>query len=248
MALMSSLHPESNVAVIGASGGIGRAFVELLADDIGVRQVHAMCRVPGEWQESKVVSHRLDLMDEESIEAAAAAAICEAPLDLVIVATGILHRGERIRPEKAMREIDPESLAEVMAVNAIGPSLAAKHFLPRLRRRHKAVFAALSARVGSISDNRLGGWTAYRMSKAALNMLVRTTAIEQARTARDSVVVALHPGTVSTELSQPFTGRVPESKLFTPQIAATRLLGVLDGLVPDQTGGFFAYDGATINY
>jgi NAD(P)-dependent dehydrogenase (short-subunit alcohol dehydrogenase family) len=248
MALMSSLHPESNVAVIGASGGIGRAFVELLADDIGVRQVHAMCRVPGDWQQSKVVSHRLDLVDEESIEAAAAAATREVPLDLVIVATGILHRGERVRPEKAMREIDPESLAEVMAVNAIGPSLAAKHFLPRLRRRQKAVFAALSARVGSISDNRLGGWTAYRMSKAALNMLVRTAAIEQARTARESVVVALHPGTVSTELSRPFTGRVPESKLFTPQLAATRLLGVLDGLVPEQTGGFFAYDGSRIDY
>jgi NAD(P)-dependent dehydrogenase (short-subunit alcohol dehydrogenase family) len=248
MALMSSLHPESNVAVIGASGGIGRAFVELLADDIGVRQVHAMCRVPGDWQQSKVVSHRLDLVDEESIEAAAAAATREVPLDLVIVATGILHRGERVRPEKAMREIDPESLAEVMAVNAIGPSLAAKHFLPRLRRRQKAVFAALSARVGSISDNRLGGWTAYRMSKAALNMLVRTAAIEQARTARESVVVALHPGTVSTELSRPFTGRVPESKLFTPQLAATWLLGVLDGLVPEQTGGFFAYDGSRIDY
>ena len=248
MALMSSLHPESNVAVIGASGGIGRAFVELLADDAGVRQVHAMCRVPGDWQHSKVVSHRLDLVDEESIEAAAAAATREVPLDLVIVATGILHRGERVRPEKAMREIDPESLAEVMAVNAIGPSRAAKHFLPMLRRRHKAVFAALSARVGSIGDNRLGGWTAYRMSKAALNMLVRTAAIEQARTARESVVVALHPGTVSTELSRPFTERVQESKLFTPQLAATRLLGVLDGLVPEQTGGFFAYDGSRIDY
>ena len=248
MSLASSLRPDSNAAVIGASGGIGRAFVELLAGDARVRRVHACCRVPGEWAQDKVVSHRLDLTDEGSIEAAAAAASDNAPLDLVIVATGILYRGERIRPEKAMREIDPENLAEVLAVNSIGPSLVAKHFLPKLRRDSKAVFAALSARVGSIDDNRLGGWTAYRMSKAALNMLVRTMAIEQARSAPESVVVALHPGTVDTELSRPFTGRLPAPKLFKPRMAATRLLGVLDALRSDRTGGFFAYDGSRIDY
>ena len=248
MTLLSSLHKETNVGVIGASGGIGHAFVELLARDAGVRQVHAFCRVPGEWEEGKVISHHLDLADEGSIEAAAATATREAPLDLVIIATGILHRGEGIRPEKSMREIDSQSLAEVLAVNSIGPTLVAKHFLPTLRRDHKAVFAALSARVGSISDNRLGGWTAYRMSKAALNMLVRTMAIEQARTAPSSVVVALHPGTVDTPLSKPYTRRVPGPKLFTPAMSAMKLLGVLDGLSPDQTGGFFAYDGAQIGY
>ena len=248
MILLSSLHPNSNIGIIGASGGIGRAFVELLVGDAGIRQVHAFCRTPLEWAESKVVSHSLDLANEESIEAAASAAASEAPLDLVIVATGILHRGDGIKPEKSMRELDSRSMAEVLAVNSIGPSLVAKHFLPKLRRDHKAVFAALSARVGSIGDNRLGGWTAYRMSKAALNMLVKTMAIEQARTAPDSVVVALHPGTVNTELSRPFTGRVPASQLFTPRMAATRLLGVLDKLSSDQTGGFFAYDGARIDY
>lgn len=248
MTSTSSFRPDSNVAVIGASGGIGRAFVELLASDTRVRQVNALCRAPGEWEQDKVVCHCLDLTDEGSIEAAAAAASSNAPLDLVIVATGILHRGERIRPEKAMREIDPENLAEVLAVNTIGPSLVAKHFLPKLRRDCRAVFAALSARVGSIGDNRLGGWTAYRMSKAALNMLVRTMAIEESRIAPESVVVALHPGTVDTGLSRPFTGRVPASQLFEPRMAATRLLGVLDELSPDQTGGFYAYDGARIDY
>jgi NAD(P)-dependent dehydrogenase (short-subunit alcohol dehydrogenase family) len=248
MTLLASLHPLANVGVVGASGGIGRAFVELLAGDAGIRQVHAFSRTPFEWADKKVVSHSLDLANEDSIEAAAAAAASEALLDLVIVATGILHRGEDIRPEKSMREIESRALAEVLAINAIGPSLVAKHFLPRLRRDHKAVFAALSARVGSIGDNRLGGWTAYRMSKAALNMLIRTMAIEQARTAPGAVVVALHPGTVSTELSRPFTGRVPASQMFTPRVAATRLLGVLDSLTHDQTGGFFAYDGARIDY
>lgn len=248
MALCPSLHPEANIGVIGATGGIGRAFVELLLEDTGIRKVHAFCRTPPEWADDKVVSHYLDLVNEASIEAAAEAASREEPLDLLIVATGILHRGEGVRPEKSMREIDPRSLAEVLAVNSIGPSLVAKHFLPRLRRKHKAVFAALSARVGSIADNQLGGWTAYRMSKAALNMLVRTMAIEQARVAPESVVVALHPGTVSTELSRPFSGRVPAAQLFTPRMSAARLLRVLDTLSPAQTGGFFAYDGTSIDY
>ena len=248
MTSTSSLHPNSNVAVVGASGGIGRAFVELLAGDARVRRVRALCRAPGGWVQDKVVPRHLDLTDEGSIEAAAMAASSDAPLDLVIVATGILHRGERIRPEKAMREIDPENLSEVLAVNTIGPSLVAKHFLPKLRRDSKAVFAALSARVGSIGDNRLGGWTAYRMSKAALNMLVRTMAIEQARTAPESVVVAVHPGTVDTSLSKPFTARVSKTQLFEPRMAAGKLLGVLDGLCSDQTGGFFAYDGTRIDY
>ena len=248
MSFTTFLQPNANVAVIGASGGIGRAFVELLADDSGVRDVHAMSREPREWEQSNITAHRLDFSDEQSIEDAAAAATSESPLDLVIVATGILHRGDQVRPEKAMREINAASMAEVLAVNSIGPSLAAKHFLPKLRRDSKAVFAALSARVGSIGDNRLGGWTAYRMSKAALNMMLRTMAIEQARSAPESVVVALHPGTVDTRLSKPFTGRVPEAKLFTPNKSATRLLGVLDGLSPEQSGGFFAYDGTAIDY
>lgn len=130
MTLLSSLQPNANVGIVGASGGIGRAFVDLLAGDAAIRQVHAFSRTPSEWTEKKVVSHALDLTNEASIETAAAAAASEAPLDLVIVATGILHRGEDIRPEKSMREIESRSLAEVLAVNAIGPSLVAKHFLP----------------------------------------------------------------------------------------------------------------------
>lgn len=248
MTLLSSLHPEANVAVIGAGGGIGQAFVELLARDANVRQVHAFSRAPDERKEGKIVFRPLELADEGTIEAAAAAASQNAPLDLVLLATGILHRGKNIQPEKSMREIDPETMAEVLAVNAIGPSLVTKYFLPVLRRKHKAVFAALSARVGSINDNRLGGWTAYRMSKAALNMLVRTMAIEQARTAPSSVLVALHPGTVDTGLSKPFTKRVPENQLFTPTQSATNLLAVIDGLSPEQSGGFFAYDGSAVEY
>lgn len=248
MTRLASLQPNCNVAVIGASGGIGRAFVKLLADDERVGNVHAFSRTPTEFAEEKVSGHRLDLTDEASIEAAAELATANSPLDLVIVASGILHRDKTIQPEKRMREIDPQSLADVFAVNTIGPALVAKHFLPGLRRKHKTVFAALSARVGSIGDNRLGGWASYRMSKAALNMLIKTASIEHARTRPESVVIALHPGTVDTGLSQPFTRRVEPPKLFTPKYSAGELLKVIDALGADDTGGFFAYDKSRVEF
>jgi NAD(P)-dependent dehydrogenase (short-subunit alcohol dehydrogenase family) len=136
----------------------------------------------------------------------------------------------------------------MFAINTIGPALVAKHFLPKLRRKQKTVFATLSARVGSINDNRLGGWASYRMSKAALNMLVRTIAIEQARSAPETVVVALHPGTVDTQLSKPFTKRVDASQLFSPECSAKQLLQVIDRLQAENSGGFYAYDHARIEY
>ena len=139
-------------------------------------------------------------------------------------------------------------MSEVFRINTIGPALLAKHFLPLLRRDKKSAFAAISARVGSIGDNRLGGWASYRASKAALNMLLRTFSIEQARVNKNSVVVGLHPGTTDTGLSRPFQGNVPEGKLFTPAFVAERLLGVLDGLTPDATGQVFAWDGKRIEY
>jgi NAD(P)-dependent dehydrogenase (short-subunit alcohol dehydrogenase family) len=248
MTLVGSLHAKANVAVIGASGGIGRAFVKWLAADDGVGSVYAFSRSPVHWTEPNVHGGLLDLTDEASIEAAAKVAISQSPLDLVIVASGMLHRNQEVKPEKSMREIDPLVLAEVFAVNTIGPAMVAKHFLPKLRRKHKTVFAALSARVGSIKDNRLGGWASYRMSKAALNMLLRTVAIEQARRLPESVVVALHPGTVDTELSKPFTKRVDASTLFSPASSAKKLLQVIDGLQADDSGCFYAYDHSRIDY
>lgn len=248
MTLLSSFRRDCNVAVIGASGGVGQAFVELLAEDDNVGSLYAFCRSPKVIGNERTHSHRLDLTDEASIETAADVATEALPLDLVIVASGILHRGAQISPEKSMREIDPQSMAEVLAVNTIGPALVAKHFLPKLGKGHKTVFAALSARVGSINDNRLGGWASYRMSKAALNMLLKTVSIEQARNRPDSVVVALHPGTVETNLSQPFTRRVEPANLFSPGYSAGELLRVIDSLGPDDYGGFFAYDKSPIEF
>lgn len=212
--------------VIGAGGGIGAALVEALAEE--ENDVVALARAD------------LDLTDEASI-ASAAAKVAKA--DLVVVATGLLHDAEH-GPEKALRDLDPVWLARQYAVNAIGPALVAKHFLPILPRTGRSVFAALSARVGSISDNRLGGWYGYRASKAALNQLIRTLAVEDKRRNDRGIVVALHPGTVDTRLSKPFqqSGR----DLFQPARAAVQLLDVLDALKPADSGKLFAWDGAEI--
>ena len=169
-------------------------------------------------------------------------------LDLVIVATGILHDGPDLRPEKTWRSLDASALERVYRINTIGPALIAKHLLPSLAPDRKSVFAALSARVGSISDNRLGGWHAYRASKAALNMLIKTFAIELARRNPKALCVGLHPGTVDTKLSRPFQSNVPKPKLFDVDFVASRLLSVLDRLTPEDSGKLFAWDGQRIPF
>ena len=246
MSKLRSFCDAAHVVVAGANGGIGRAFVDALVDDPRVGRVTALSRRPVEARHERLRSATIDFADEASI--AGAAKSCGANIDLVIVATGILHRDPDIRPEKRLADLDAETIAEVLRINAIGPALLAKHFLPLLRRDDKSAFAAISARVGSISDNRLGGWASYRASKAALNMLMRTFSIEQSRINPGSLVVTLHPGTTDTPLSQPFQRNVPEGKLFEPSFVAERLLAVVDGLTSDDSGGFFAWDGSPIEY
>lgn len=248
MTLINSFPQDTNVAIIGASGGIGTAIVELLAADDRVARIHALTRAPKEATTPKVTSSFVDLENEESVAAAAKTASRDGPLDLVFVASGILWQGDNIRPEKAMREINIDSLAHLFRINAAGPAIIAKHFLPLLRRDSKTLFAALSARVGSISDNRLGGWYAYRASKAALNMLLRTLAIEHARQWPQSVVVGLHPGTVDTQLSSPYTSRTPSKQLFSPHTSARHLVTVMDKLGPDDSGAVYAWDGKRIEF
>lgn len=228
--------------MIGASGGIGAALVDALAGSGRYDAIHALSRTPVR-REPPVLSGPIDITDEASI--AAAAWRIGSPIDLVIVATGILHEAGRM-PEKSLRDLDGAALARIFAVNTTGPALAFKHFAPLLVKDRRAVFAVLSARVGSISQNRLGGWYGYRASKAALNMIVRSAAIELARNRPQSICVALHPGTVDTPLSAPFQARVPREQLHTPQRTATDLLAVLDSLGPKDTGRLFAWDGAEI--
>lgn len=227
--------------VIGSSGGIGAALAAALADRGAV--VHALSR-GGALTDDRLQAGRIDVEDEGSI-AAAASGFSASSLDLVVVASGLLH-ADGVAPEKSYRQLCAASLERYFAVNTTGPALVAKHFLPLLRRDRPAVFAALSARVGSIGDNRLGGWYGYRASKAALNMIVKTLAIEVTRTHPQTACVALHPGTVDTDLSRPFQRGVPADKLFSTETAAQRLLEVIGRLRASDTGGIFAWDGARI--
>ena len=231
--------------VVGAGGGLGGALLARLAQADPQRPLLALSRRPPDVLPDAAVWAHLDLTDEATVAAAAERLDALGPPDLVVVATGRLH-GEGLSPEKSWRSLSAEGLMAAFAVNAVGPALVAKHLLPRLPRDRRSVFAALSARVGSIGDNRLGGWHAYRASKAALNQLVRTLAIELARQRPQAICVALHPGTVDTALSAPFQGGVAAETLFTPDFAAERLLAVLEGLTPADSGGFFAWDGAPI--
>ena len=248
MSRIESLSRPANVAIFGANGGIGGALVEALADDDRVGHLFALSRNRVDIDAPNVTSVAVEITEEESVSMAAARCDETGPIDLVIVATGVLHRGERLLPEKRMHDLDPATMDAVFRINTIAPAIIAKHFLPRMRRDYKSVFAAVSARVGSIGDNRLGGWMSYRASKAALNMVIKTLSIEQSRSHPQSVVAALHPGTTDTNLSKPFQRNVPEHKLFSPRFSAERLLQVVDGLTGDDTGGFFAWNGDPIEY
>ncbi|EQB19747.1 SDR family NAD(P)-dependent oxidoreductase [Novosphingobium lindaniclasticum] len=241
-----SAAPRTSAVVIGASGGIGGAFEAALIEEGAFEVVHGFAR-------SHSGAGHLDLLDEASIAAAAGRVAEGPPPSLVIVATGLLHCGDH-GPEKALRDLDPAWLAQLYAVNAIGPALVAKHFLPLLPKTIpgagpvRPVFAALSARVGSISDNRLGGWHGYRASKAALNMLVRNLAIEERRRNDRAIVVALHPGTVDTALSRPFQGNVQPGKLFDAERAALQLLDVIEELKLADSGKLLDYEGKEIPF
>jgi NAD(P)-dependent dehydrogenase (short-subunit alcohol dehydrogenase family) len=248
MSLLPSLKDEYRAWVFGASGGIGAAFVRALAADPRCSSVHAGARDPDTVAKGPGINaFGFDLLDEASIAAAVETAIVAGPPDLVLVATGVLH-GQGLAPEKSLRALDAAALAQAMALNAIGPALIAKHALPRLAKGTKAVCAALSARVGSIADNRTGGWHGYRASKAALNQLMRTCAIETAHRNPHAIVATLHPGTVDTAMSKPFQAGVVPSRLFTPDASAGHLLAVIDTLSPADTGGFFAWDAQPIPF
>ncbi len=231
-------------AVFGASGGIGAALVAKLEASGAYCEIYAgartlpVCGLP----------FTFDLTDEASIARAVAGIGAGGPLDLVIVATGRLHGEGSPMPEKSWRALDGAALAEMFAINAIGPALIAKHMLPLLRREGRAVFAALSARVGSIGDNRLGGWHGYRASKAALNMLMRNFAIELAAHNPQAIVAGVHPGTVDTALSRPFQRGVTPGKLLTPAQSAGHILSVLAGLEPKDSGGLFAWSGEQLPF
>jgi NAD(P)-dependent dehydrogenase (short-subunit alcohol dehydrogenase family) len=236
----------TTACIFGASGGIGGALVARLVDIPDTVLVYAGARSP-KAAKPKIQPFTFDLTEEASIAEAAERLKQSAPPDLIFVATGLLHDAST-RPEKSLSMQSAEAYEKAFAVNCIGPALIGKHFLPLLPRDRRSIFAVLSARVGSISDNHLGGWHAYRASKAALNMVVRNFAIELGRTHPKAIAVALHPGTVDTRLSEPFQRNVDESKLFTPDYSAECLLSVIDHLTPADSGKLFGWDGTEIPF
>lgn len=234
-----SSFPANGIAlVIGATGGIGAALLER------VKQGGSFSKVIGV---SRSTEPALDLLDEASIEALAGRLqgkeLQGRELRLVIDATGFLHDEER-KPERSWKNLDPQAMAYSYAINAIGPALLMKHLLPLLPRQGKSVFATLSAKVGSIGDNRLGGWYSYRAAKAALNQITRSASVELGRRWPDAICVALHPGTVQTPLTTPFAKSGLDVQ--TPEQAAQNLLGVIDGLSLKDSGQFFDYKGSRL--
>lgn len=233
-ALLETFPDDGIAVVIGATGGIGAAFVRALESSGRFTRVVAAGRSN---------EHRLDIRDPDAVASFAenlTESLAGAPIRLVIDATGFLHDETRM-PEKSWRDINAQDMAYSYAVNAIGPALLMQQLLPMLPREGKSAFVTLSAKVGSIGDNRIGGWYAYRASKAALNQIVRCAAIELGRRWREAVCVAMHPGTVHTPLTQPFAKN--GLNVREPDQAAAEMLAVIDALTADESGRFFDYRG-----
>lgn len=229
-----------NIAIIGGSGGIGRTFVEALADRQEVRSIQATYhRTQPPFVHPAVTWHQLDVTDETAIQRWSQKL---GELDWLINAVGMLHDPAQ-GPEKSIRRLDSAFFMQNMTLNALPTLLLARYLQPHFKHDRQAIFATISAKVGSIEDNRLGGWYSYRTSKAALNMGLKTLAIEWQRTLPNVVVAALHPGTTDTPLSKPFQKHVPAGQLFTPTRSVNDMLAVLDKLAPEDSGKFWAFDG-----
>ena len=235
---------KKNIVIVGATGAIGKAFLEHYVKDESVENVLAFSRKKISYENIKIKSFDLDIENQTSIEDAAQN-IKDYPIDTIIVATGILH-SENFGPEKSIREINYSTMAKVMAVNTIGPALIGRYFIPLLRKDTKSVLAFLSARVGSISDNKLGGWYSYRASKTALNQIIKNFSIELKRTNPKAVVLGLQPGTVDSNLSEPFKKNVTKDKLFSPEHSRELLSGVIEKVTIEDSANLIAYDGEII--
>jgi NAD(P)-dependent dehydrogenase (short-subunit alcohol dehydrogenase family) len=251
MTAMAFGNPAGQVLIVGASGGIGLGFVQGLLALPEVERVYAACRQPEQaiaLQAEAKKDDRLQLLTIDiTHEATIAAAIAEIKsktdrLHCVINCVGVLH-DDTVQPEKSLRQIDGDRMLHYFQVNSIGAVLLAKHVQPLLKHDQLSVLATISAKVGSIGDNALGGWYGYRASKAALNMLMKTTAIEYQRTCPRAIVTVLHPGTTATRLSAPFQRNVPPEKLFEPEKTAHYLLDVMSNLTTEDSGAFFSWNG-----
>lgn len=249
-----------SIAIIfGANGGIGQEFVKQALERHAV--VYA-CSRPSEQLDAKTLPHikamdnglqlvDIDVLNEEHLKSLADKLSNQyGHVDLIINATGILHDSNGLQPEKKIEDFNLDNFNKVFQINTASTALIAKYFISLLKKSESmpSVFASLSARVGSIGDNRLGGWYSYRASKAALNQIVKTLSIEVARRNKNTAVIALHPGTTDTKLSKPFQQNVKPEKLFSAYYSVSKMFQIIDNLFLEDNGKFFAWDGSTIEW
>lgn len=231
--------------IIGASGAIGDAVTKNLTKRNGIEKIYTFSRAKTSFNNNIIIESNIDFFDEETIINAANSINDE--VDLIFIASGILHDNE-MQPEKSLKDLSADNFKKNFIINTIGPALIAKYFAGKMKKDQKSVFAAISARVGSISDNEIGGWYSYRASKAALNMIIKNLAIEHSRTSNQKIFITLQPGTVISKLSDPFTKNYNKDKLFTPDFSAKCLLEVIDMVQKRDSGKFFDWNKQEIQY
>jgi len=233
-----------NIAIIGSSGAIGNAFVEHYIKDSSVENIFTFSRNATDHVSEKVTSFEIDVESQDSIEKAAGQ-VKDHIIDRIIIASGILHT-ESFGPEKSIKDLNYETFAKVYSINTIGPALIGRYFIPLMNKNEKSVIAFLSARVGSISDNSLGGWYSYRSSKTALNQIVKNFSIELKRINKNAIALALQPGTVESRFSEPFKKNISKNKLFTPDYSVGLLSQVIENSSLNESGSLLSYDGEII--
>ncbi len=236
-----------NIAIIGASGAIGQAFVKHYLQNKQVKQLYLFSKSKIEINDSRTIYNYINIEDEDSIEKSASIVPDGVYLDAIIVATGILQTKD-ILPEKSLKDLSANKFLKLYLVNTIGPALIAKYFISKLNNYNQTIFAILSARVGSISDNQLGGWYSYRCSKAALNMLIKNIAIEVKRKNPMAIIVGLHPGTVNSKLSEQFTSNVSSNKIFTADYSVAKMTEIISNLTFQDSGKLITWDGKVIAF
>jgi NAD(P)-dependent dehydrogenase (short-subunit alcohol dehydrogenase family) len=233
------------VAVIGSSGAIGSAFVDHYINDQSINNIFSFSRSSIGIDNNKVKHFLIDIENENSIQDAAKS-VEEINFDEIIIASGLLHTNE-FGPEKSIKDLKADNILKILNVNTVGPAIIGKHFLPLLNKDNKSVMAFLSARVGSISENKLGGWYAYRASKSALNQIIKTFSIELKRTNPKAIILGLQPGTVNSELSAPFKRSVSNKNLFSAEYSVSQLLGVIKRAEEGSSGNLISWDGEIIS-
>eukprot|EP01047_Picozoa_sp_COSAG01_P002062 COSAG01_NODE_52_length_31456_cov_125.226648_20_plen_242_part_00 len=234
-----------NIALFGASGAIGAAFLSLFEKDETVERIDVFTRSKLLSKQAKTHFHSLDFCQEDQFQVVKETLSQDCVFDLILICSGLLHR-DHLKPEKSLVQFQLDNMREVFDINAFAPMLIAKNFMPFLNPNSHTIFAALSARVGSISDNRLGGWYSYRASKAALNMFLKTLSIECKLRYPNTCILGLHPGTVDSELSSPYTSSTPAAKLFTPAQSATYLYRTIMESQLENSGSCLDWEGKTI--